>query len=461
MFHPPVAFSSRRAPVRLALGLSAALAVLAGCDVENVEPNDLDAQLQEALATASGSGDLAYFMMPASGDLAAIPQDARNPLTPEKVALGQLLFHETALAMNAHRASGMGTYVCASCHHPAAAFMPGVRQGIADGGVGFGTAGESRRPSPDYAHDAPDMLPIRVPTTLNTAWQEVLLWNGQFGARGMNVGTESEWLADTPLETNHLGYLGQETQAIAGLKVHRMEDGPPMLYATYPEYRQRFDEAFADRPTEERATRETGGLAIAAYVRTLLSNEAPFQRWLRGDLDAMTGQQKRGALLFFGRANCVACHTGPALNSMGFHALGMGELEGPGVFSPFNPKDPVHLGRASFTARDEDRYKFKVPQLYNLKDSRFFGHGASFNSLREVVEYKNRAEPQSRLVPDDRLSPLFEPLELTEAEVDDLVAFLDGALYDATVARYVPDAVPSGNCFPNNDPESRRDLGCE
>ena len=74
---------------------------------------------------------------------------------------------------------------------------------------------------------------------------------------------------------------------------------------------------------------------------------------------------------------------------------------------------------------------------------------------------ESAAVPQSDLVPADRLDPRFEPLGLTEAEVDALVAFLKGGLYDPDVARYVPASVPSGNCIPNNDPQSRRDLGCE
>jgi cytochrome c peroxidase len=193
----------------------------------------------------------------------------------------------------------------------------------------------------------------------------------------------------------------------------------------------------------------------------VLSTEAPFQQWLRGQTGAMSASQKRGAVLFFGRANCVACHSGPALANMSFHALGMGELEGPGVFSDFNPKDPVHLGRASFTQRDADRYRFKTPQLYNLSDDAFLGHGSSFTSIRDVIEYKNEAVRQSTLVPAERLDPLFVPLELTEDEMDDLTAFLERGLYDADLQRHAPTVLPSGNCFPNNDPQSREDLGCE
>jgi cytochrome c peroxidase len=433
--------------------------LFAGCDSDPAPTSSLDAELHDALAAAADGQGPDVFRMPSS--LENIPQDPRNPLTPEKVELGRLLFHETALAVNPVKEEGRGTYACASCHHPAAGFEVAVPQGIAEGGVGFGRYGERRRLDPRYAPDEADMLPVRVPPTLNVAWQEAMLWNGQFGATGVNAGTEAHWDPETPVGTNALGYEGLETQAIAGLAVHRMADGPAAVAEAYPEYRALFDAAFPDRPDGERVSMETAGLAIAAYERTILATEAPFQRWLRGETDAMSRAQKRGAVVFFGKAECAACHAGPALSSMTFHALGMGELGGPGVFSAFNPEDPVHLGRGGFTGRDEDRYRFKTPQLYNLADHVFFGHGATFNSVREVVEYKNRAEPENEIVPADRLSPAFRPLGLSEDEIDDLVMFLSRGLYDPDLARYVPARVPSGQCFPTNDPESRRDLGCE
>ncbi len=444
-----------------------ALVALAGCDGETVfvevpsEETDLDVELVAALAAASEGTGPAAFLLPASDDLGAIPQDPRNPLTPEKVALGRLLFHETALAVDTVLAEGYGTYSCASCHHAAAGFQAGAPQGLGEGGVGFGRFGERRRLHPAYAPDSVDRQPVRTPAALNGAWQDVMLWNGQFGATGTNAGTEEHWEEDTPIFTNFLGYEGLETQAIAGLAVHRMASGPAAVVDAHPEYRERFDTAFPGWPEAERYTAETAGLAIGAYERTLTAHEAPFQRWLRGEAGAMTAAQKRGALVFFGRGACASCHAGPTLASTSFHALGMGDLEGPGVFSDFNPEDPVHLGRASFTQREEDEYRFKTPQLYNLADHAFFGHGASFNTVREVVEYKNAGVPQSDLAPADRLAEAFRPLGLTPDEVDDLVTFLERGLYDPDLARYVPSALPSGQCFPNNDAQSRVDLGCE
>jgi cytochrome c peroxidase len=156
----------------------------------------------------------------------------------------------------------------------------------------------------------------------------------------------------------------------------------------------------------------------------------------------------------------VACHTGPALNSTTFHALGMPDLAGPGVFGEVAVDENESLGRGSFTGLEADSYKFKTPQLYNLKDSPFLGHGGTFNSVREVIEYKNRAEPARPSVPASRLAEAFRPLGLTPAEVEALDAFVSQALYDPDLARYQPASLPSGNCFPVNDAQSRVDLGC-
>jgi cytochrome c peroxidase len=439
------------------------LLTLTGCDSVAPGPStaDLDVQLRQALDAAADGNGLVFFRQPDSGDLHALPQDPRNPLTPEKVTLGRLLFHETALAVAPARAEGQGTYACASCHHAGAGFQAGRRQGIGEGGTGFGQVGKDRALHSGYGPKSADVQRIRTPTPLNGAWQRVVFWNGQFGATGANAETAARWQPGTLLATNHLGYEGLETQAIAALTAHRMKGGAAAVAAAYPQYRELFDAAFPNRASDERVTEETAGLAIAAYERTLVASEASFQRWLRGETGALTAAEKRGALVFFGKAACVTCHTGPALSSMTFHALGMGDLDGADVIGEADPADPIRFGRGGFTDCAEERYRFKTPQLYNLADHAAFGHGATFASIREVVVYKNDAVPQSPYVPPRRLSSHFQPLGLTEADIDDLTAFLEHGLYDPALHRYVPSALPSGNCFPANDAQSRRDLGCE
>jgi cytochrome c peroxidase len=250
-----------------------------------------------------------------------------------------------------------------------------------------------------------------------------------------------------------MGYQGLETQAIAALSVHRMQYLEQSPVTTNAAYQALWTEAF---PNGEPVSLETVGLAIAAYERTLLSSRAPFQRWLRGESGAMTPAQKRGALVFFGvKADCEQCHTGPALNSVNFYALGMSDLAGPDVLGPVPPS----TGRGGFLQDGQEEFKFKIPQLYNLADSPFLGHGGTFVGLRAVVDYYNDARPDVAL-PAGRLAKELVPLELTEDEVADLTEFLSVALRDPDLARFAPEALPSGNCFPAADAQARVDLGC-
>jgi len=448
---------SQLSQIRFLLVLLAFVA-LASCKKDpELNQSTVDKQLMDQLTDASPQGDHLFFQQPQSDDFDRIPQDPRNELSRDRVALGQALYHETQLAINPKYADGKYSYSCASCHHAAAGFQAGLRQGIADGGWGFGYAGEARLPHPNYSLDSLDVQPIRTPTTLNAAYQDVMLWNGQFGATGTNAGTEAAWTANTPKAENSFGYEGVEIQAIAGLKVHRMGIGPEIT--SNKEYQRMFERAFPQVKSDELFSRENAGLAIAAYERTLLPNQAPFQAWLAGNFQAMTDQQKQGALLFFGKAKCVGCHTGPALNCMQFHALGMPDLLGSGIYGSGQEK-AEHLGRGGFTGNAEDNFKFKVPQLYNLKDNPFYGHGGTFTSVREVIEYKNEGYAGNSAVDVNQLSAQFKPLDLTDDEVTALVEFVEGALYDEELVRYLPTSLPSGACFPNSDPKSRQDLHC-
>jgi cytochrome c peroxidase len=431
------------------------LCLLAACNPSR-EQNSTDMVLRNTITDALGSDGLASLQMPDSDNLRAIPQDPKNPITKSKVELGKLLFHETGLANKPILLKGENTYSCASCHHAAAGFQAGMAQGIGEGGTGFGAAGEGRIANQQYASKDLDIQMVRSPSALNIAYQKNILWNGQFGATGVNTGTEAQW-TKFPLSANHLGYEGTETQAIVGLTIHRMQPSTS-LCAKDPQYKKLFQEAFPGQPINNK----TAGLAIAAYERTLLANEAPFQKWLRGNTQAMSEEEKLGAVLFFGKAKCYTCHNGPGLANMEFHALGMSDLNtSTGAIIRSGELEKFTLGRAGFTGRNEDMYKFKVPQLYNLQDSPFYGHGASFTSIREVIEYKNKAIAENPVVPKDKLSQEFVPLNLNKDEIRQLTAFLKHGLYDDNLRRYLPDYLPSGQCFPNADPESISDLGCQ
>ncbi len=406
----------------------------------------------------SQHGGLDHFTLPESTDYANIPQDASNPLSQIKVELGKFLFFETGLALDPVHDIAMESYSCASCHVPSAGFRPGRPQGIADGGLGFGIQGEERFMDTEYQETEIDAQGIRPLSVLNAAFVTNTLWNGQFGATGVNVGTEDLWSLDPLTEVNHLGFDGMECQNIEGLDLHRMVISKEVMdeygYTPY------FDAAFPEFSEEERYTPMTASFAISAYLRTLLTTEAPFQKWLKGDKDALTEQQKNGAMLFFGKANCSSCHNGPSLNAMKFYALGVNDLYQIGALNT-SAADGKNKGRGGFTGEEEDMFKFKVPQLYNLNDSPFYFHGASKETLRDVVEYFNDAIPENENVPSSQISSKFYPLNLTESEMNDLVSFISDGLNDPNLQRYVPEYILSGNCFPNNDPFSRLDLGCD
>lgn len=420
----------------------------AGTDtVTSARPAGLDTRApldNELFGALSRQGGLAAWKMPESTDYNAIPQDPRNPITAAKVKLGQMLYHDPGMGTAPKQALAMSSYSCASCHSARYGFQAGIRQGIGEGGEGL-LARKVREGMP--LADV-DVQPVRSPSAMNGAWQRNMLWNGQFGAAGVNAGTEAQWTTGTPKATNHLGYDGLEIQAIAGQGVHRLGAAPA-------QYTPLFDAAYPELPADKRYGTEAAGLAIAAYERTLLANRAPWQRWMRGEVTAMSDAQKRGALLFLGKAQCVSCHSGPALNSETFHALGLKDLEGLRVTADL----PDHRGRGAFTGNAADNYKFKTPQLYNLADSPFYGHGGSFTSLRDLVVYKNRAVAENTRVPAGQLSPDFHPLGLTDAEIDDLTAFLRDGLHDPDLQRYEPGAVPSGLCVIDEDPLTRRELG--
>lgn len=426
-------------------------------DGEELVCDSTDTQLNNILNGLQGGK--AALTLPASNDFQNIPQDPQNPLTSQKVALGKMLFHETGISTIPKMNAGERTYSCASCHHAPAGFQAGIAQGIGEGGSGYGTHGGGRVNDQNWPVDSLDVQPIRTPTTLNVAYQKVLLWNGQFGGTGPNVGTESQWTVGSPKEANNLGYEGAEIQAIAGLKVHRLEIDQGFFTANG--YASLFQQAFPGLSGTNLYTSENAGLAVAAYERTLLPNEAPFQRWLQGESDAMTESQKQGAMVFFNKGNCVSCHNGPALNSMEFHAIGMKDLDGPGFYGTTGAAaDATNKGRGGFTGVSSEEYQFKVPQLYNLSDSPFYGHGGNFTSIKAVIDYKNAAQSENSNVPATQLATGFQPLNLSDSEVTALVDFLENALHDPNLNRYVPDNLPSGNCFPNADAQSKIDLNC-
>ena len=425
-------------------------------------------ELKDMMGTTSPTGSYEGYILPESDDFLNIPQDPSNPVTAEKVELGKFLYHETGMTSSENNQTDMdNTWSCASCHNGQNGFKSGIRQGIGEGGVGF----DHRMIADGVNPEDIDVQPVTSPTVLNTAFQEVMLWNGQFGnviAGNVNVGIDPDrhFTEGTPKEANLRNFAGLETQAVAGLGVHRMGDTENSILRTNETYRKMFTDAYGVAEPDDML--EATALAVAAYERTILANQSPFQAYLKGDVDAMTAEEVSGAEVFFGKGNCHSCHNGPALSSpvgamadqvfmaVGFHDLDIWEDEIVGEVNQATKE-----GRGGFTGDNMEKYAFKVPPLYNLIDTTVFGHGASFTSVEEVVRYKVAATPQHPEVETTDLDYRFTPLDLDEEEIANLVTFLEDSLHDPELMRYVPESLPSGNCPINNDEESRRDLGCD
>ncbi len=444
--------------IKLSLGCLLAVLLIGSCakDVTSEEVQ-LDVSLKRLISNVAPTGNYDYYIVPDNTELDLIPQDLRNPLTPAKVELGKMLFFETGLAMEARYSTGIGTYSCATCHLPEAGFRPGAPQGVADGGEGFGLNGENRVKNNVYTEDELDTQSARPLSLINVAYVTNTFWNGQFGSRGANEGTEELWHELEELELNSLGYEAIETQNIEGVQVHRIATTKSLLdqYG----YTEMYDEVFSDLREEDRYSTFATSLALSAYIRSITSSKAPFQEWLKGASEAMSMQEKLGAEVFFGKARCSNCHYEQNLGSNEFHRLGVKDLYQRPSFST-SASDRRNLGRGGFTLNEEDYYKFKVPQLYNLADAPFYFHGSSKHSIEEVIDYKIDAISENPNVDSGTLSDKFLPIEISEEERENLIIFLKSGLRDPDLLRYKPAFVLSGNCFPNNDFQSRVDLGC-
>jgi len=434
------------------------LLLIQSCDVflGDTERENLNAELEDVINTATNGQGKSSLLALDGTDLSLLPADPNNPLTPVKVELGKFLFHDTRLGHNSFKEEGQYSYSCASCHHSKAGFQSGIRQGIGEGGLGFGTIGELRRRDPEYDENEISVGFIRAPSILNVAYQSVLGWDGRYGAGGDNAATSSSWSIQDGSIVNELGYVGVESQAIAAMQEYRM--GVEAITGIQ-EYQQMFANAFPELDTNGIINDTTAALAIAAYERTVTTSEAPFQKWLRNDPLALTGDQLKGAILFFGKAQCSTCHSGPGLSDGKFHALGFNSLSGVGIVEDSFNQQRLERGRGRFTGDETEEFKFKTPQLYNLKDPLLFGHGASFFALKDLIRYKNSAVAENPAALSN-ISDQFTALSLSTEEINQLASFIQDALYDGNLRRHATKDVPSGDCVPNNDIRSKEDLDC-
>lgn len=334
----------------------------------------------------------------------AAPAD--NPATPEKIALGRLLFFDPIL-------SGSQTVACATCHHPSLAWTDGRATPLGIGASGLGAA---RRLAATTAALRP--IPRNVPSLLNVGFNGVVA-----GATAKPESAPMFWDARAQgLEAQVLHPI-QTRDEMQGETLGGPGLGPVLeRLREIPEYRGRFAGAFkttdAEPITAERLTK-----AIAAFERTIVAADSHFDRYLRG-AENLTEAEQRG-LKTFEKAGCIQCHGGPMFSDFKLHFIGV-----------------VDAGA-------DGRRPFRTPTLRNLRQTAPYMHHGGLRTLDDVlVFYEALSDEVSETLDggaeaNPPLDPLLRKLDLRAEEFHDFEAFLD-ALNDDQYDRSIPKAVPSG-----------------
>src|SRR4030095_471366 len=167
-------------------------------------------------------------------------------------------------------------------------------------------------------------------------------------------------------------------------------------------YTDLFRAAFDEAPNLKNIAK-----AIASFERTLVTPDSRYDRYLSGDKTALTEQEKRGLILFIGKASCSACHNGNNLADNKFHVL-----------AP-TPNQPEDGGRYAVSKDEKDRGAFKTPTLRNVELTAPYTHNGALKSLEEVIEFYDQGGGEAK-----NKSDLIFKLELTKQEKADLLAFL-------------------------------------
>jgi cytochrome c peroxidase len=218
-----------------------------------------------------------------------------------------------------------------------------------------------------------------APTVINAAWVSPFYWDGR--AEDLEAQAAGPITADVEMNTDL-------DEVVARL-------------SAVPAYAMQFERAFPGVGL----SRETILTAIATYERTIVSGSTPFDRWVEGDETAISAQAKNGFGPFVGKDNCAACHTGWNFTDNQFHDIGL---------------DTEDVGREGATGDAADRYAFKTPGLREIANRAPYGHAGQMHNLEAVIQHYVGGGLDR-----PTLSPKMRPIELNEAEIGVLVAFLE------------------------------------
>ncbi len=281
------------------------------------------------------------------------PAPADNPTTAEKVELGQMLYHDPRL-------SSTGTVSCASCHNT---MLGGEDNRPNSMGVNGQTGGRS------------------APTVWNSAFNKVQFWDG----RAASLEEQAAGPVTNPIE------MGMKSWDDVVARLKAIEG-----------YSQAFEKAFGkDSISKDNATK-----AIAAYERTLITPNSPYDKYAAGDKSALTGQQVRGMEKAV-ELGCTSCHSGPAFNGAG--TFQMFPVNSNGYFeAQYHFKKDK--GLAEVTKKAEDEHMFKVPTLRNIALTAPYFHNGSVQTLDQAVKLMAKLQLNK---------------DLSKEEIADIVAFLN------------------------------------
>jgi cytochrome c peroxidase len=285
----------------------------------------------------------------------AIQYPKDDPYSRAKYELGRTLFFDPIL-------SGANVRSCSTCHNPGLSWADGQPLAI----------GENQKPL---------STGLRTPTLLNVAWTPKLGWDGHV--------SDLEGFALGPLTSPEIMNLPEKAM------LDRL--------STIPGYARAFDAAFGKGDITTPRVEQ----ALATFERSIVSQEAPFDRWIKGDPNAIDVAAKRGFTLFNGAANCAACHSGWAFTDVSFHDIGVAK------------DDDIGRGRL-FPTSVKLQHAFKTPTLRDVTRRGPYMHDGSLATLDDVIDLYNRGgiDRPSR---DDQI----HRLNLSESDKSDLIAFLE------------------------------------
>ncbi len=303
--------------------------------------------------------------------LKEIPEVHANPLTPEKIALGKQLYFD-------RRLSSDNTISCASCHDPKKGWSNGEATAV---GVDGQRGGRS------------------APTILNSAYQHFQFWDGRAGS----------------LEEQALGPIANPIEMNLPIEEALKKIG------AIKGYQEQFQQVFGEPVNAANLAK-----AIAAFERTVLAGNSPYDRYKAGDGQALSELAEKGRKLFFGKANCSGCHTGPNFTDNGFHNIGVG----------MEHAQP-DLGREVLSKLAGDRGAFKTPTLRDIARTAPYMHDGSLATLEEVVEYYSKGG-----TPNQHLDEEIFALNLSDEQKVALVAFIREGLTSGDYPDVEPPALP-------------------